>query len=133
MTASSSSRRTGFARPRSQPAAPPGDLSAHLLRACVVLELEDAPADSAALHARLAPLGLEIDVAGLQGLLEAMEGAGLLFSTWGPQVGEPHRHTFHITPEGSQWLSHAVGTLRDAEAAVGTFVARYTERFISPS
>ena len=116
-----------------KPLSRPADLSTHLLQAFVVLELQHAPAARAELHERLAPLGLELGLGELQGLLEAMEAAGLLFSTWGPQAAEPHRHTFHVAPQGSDWLSHAIGALHDAEAYVGAFVARYKERFVSPT
>ena len=125
------SRRTRVARECLEPAVPAGDLAERLLRACILLELQETPASSMGLHERLAPFGFELRIAELQRLLEAMEIAGLLVSTWGPHASEPHHHTFHVLPAGSRWLRGAVRELYDAEGFVGAFVARYQERFFS--
>ena len=130
MSASLPSRRT-CPGTSAQPVSPAVDLAEHLLRACIVLELQRAPSSSAQLRRRLEPFSMDGETGDLQGLLEAMEGAGLLFSTWGPHASEPERHTFHVTPAGSEWLSSAVRDLHDSEAFVGVFVARYQERFVT--
>jgi DNA-binding PadR family transcriptional regulator len=109
------------------------ELLAHLLTACVLLLLYEAPASSAQLHEALPALRLHEDPAVLQGTLEAMEDAGLVFSTWGPRATAPERHTFHIAPAGTQWLQASAEELQSTKGFLGSFVARCEERFVTPS
>ena len=109
------------------------DLLEHLLTAYALLLLHETPASSQELHDRLAALGFHEDPARLQRRLEAMEDLGLLFSTWGQSANAPERHTFHIAPEGTQWLRRAANELQRTEGFLGAFVARCGERFVAPT
>ena len=62
-----------------------------------------------------------------------MEDVGLVFSTWGPAANSPERHTFHIAPDGMQWLRHASGELETTESFLGAFVARCAEHGLTPT
>lgn len=106
-------------------------LLAHLLTACVLLLLYETPATSRDLHAALSALRLHEDPAVLQFRLEAMEDSGLVYSTWGRGATAPRRHTFHIAEAGLQWLQMAADELRSTNGFLGSFVARYEERFIA--
>jgi DNA-binding PadR family transcriptional regulator len=106
-------------------------LLAHLLTACVLLLLYETPATSAELQRALAALRLHEDPAVLQFRLEAMEDSGLVYATWGPGATAPERHTFHIADAGTQWLQHASDELRSTNGFLGSFVARYGERFVA--
>jgi DNA-binding PadR family transcriptional regulator len=108
-------------------------LVAHLLTACVLLLLYETPATSAELHTALAALRLHEDPTVLQFRLEAMEDNGLVYATWGPSATAPERHTFHIADAGLQWLQMAADELRHTNGFLGSFVARYEERFIAPA
>jgi DNA-binding PadR family transcriptional regulator len=103
----------------------------HLLTACVLLLLHETPASSRGLHDGLADLGFDEDPARLQHTLEAMEDLGLLFSTWGQSANAPERHTFHVAPEGRQWLRQAASELQSTEGFLGAFVARCREHFLT--
>jgi hypothetical protein len=105
-------------------------LLAHLLTACVLLLLYETPATSDELHAALAALRLHEDPAGLQFRLEAMEDSALVYSTWGAGAAAPGHHTFHIAAAGLQWLQMAADELRSTNGFLGSFVARYEERFV---
>jgi DNA-binding PadR family transcriptional regulator len=109
----------------------PAALSEQLLTASVLLLLHDSPATSEDVCAELAPFGLHEQQTALQRRLESMEDAGLVFSTWGPAASAPERHTFHIAPEGMQWLRHAAGELESTEFFLGAFVARCAERCLT--
>jgi DNA-binding PadR family transcriptional regulator len=106
------------------------DLREHLLTACVLLLLQERAATSAQLHSALGALRLLEDPAMLPRTLEAMEDSGLVFSTWGAGATVPRRHTFHVAPAGSEWLSRAAGELRRSEGFLGAFVARCGERLV---
>jgi DNA-binding PadR family transcriptional regulator len=106
------------------------DLLEHLLTACILLLLVETPACAEQLQPALAALRLDSDRGGVQRALEAMEDAGLVFSTWAPAGTTPGRHTFHIAPAGSHWLGGAVRRLRCSEGFLGAFVARCGERFV---
>lgn len=108
-------------------------LLAHLLTACVLLLLYETPATSTELHAALSALRLHEDPAVLQFRLEAMEDNGLVYATWGPRATEPERHTFHIAEAGLDWLKASADELRSTKGFLGSFVARYEERFIAPA
>lgn len=132
MSATSRFDRTSAGTRRARRAAPDGDLLAHLRKACVLLLLHETPASSRQLHEALGALRLQGTAAALQFTLEAMEDAGLMYSTWGPAATGPERHTFHIAPAGLQWLRHAAAELQSAEGFLGAFVARCGERFVTP-
>jgi DNA-binding PadR family transcriptional regulator len=106
-------------------------LLAHLRTACVLLLLLETPATSADLHSALAALRLHEDPDLLQFRLEAMEDMGLVYATWEPGSTEPTRHTFHIAEAGLQWLRMAADELRSTNGFLGSFVARYEERFVA--
>jgi DNA-binding PadR family transcriptional regulator len=109
----------------------PAALSEQLLTASVLLLLHDGPATSEEVCDGLAPFGLHEHPDALQRRLESMEEVGLVFSTWGPAASAPERHTFHIAPEGMQWLRHAAGALETTEFFLGAFVARCAERCLT--
>jgi DNA-binding PadR family transcriptional regulator len=106
-------------------------LLAHLLTACVLLLLYETPATSVELHDALMALRLHEDPAVLQFRLEAMEDCGLVYATWQPGATTPERHTFHIDEGGLQWLQMATEELRSTNGFLGSFVARYEERFVA--
>jgi DNA-binding PadR family transcriptional regulator len=106
-------------------------LLAHLLTACVLLLLYETPATSGELHSALAALRLHEDPAVLQFRLAAMEDSGLVYATWGPGATAPERHTFHIAEDGLRWLQLAADELRSTKGFLGSFVARYEERFVA--
>jgi|GEM_PF-5586572 len=135
MSASPHARRTGARdHDRRRAVAEHEDLHSHLVSSCVLLLLVERPASSLQLHEALGALRLSEDpLLALQCALEVMEETGLVFSTWGPGASCPDRHTFHITPAGSLWLRHAIPQLRTAEGILGAFVARCSERFVTPS
>lgn len=103
-----------------------------MLTASVLLLLNDTPATSQDVCDGLAALGLHQHPASLQRRLESMEDVGLVFSTWGPSVGTPERHTFHIASDGTQWLRHAARELQSTELVLGAFVARCAEHCLTP-
>jgi DNA-binding PadR family transcriptional regulator len=109
------------------------DLLEQLVISCVLLLLHETPASSEELHEALAALRLNRDREVIQGTLELMEDAGLVFSTWGASATAPGRHTFHIAPAGSQWLVNATARLRSTEGFLGAFVARCGERLVPPA
>jgi DNA-binding PadR family transcriptional regulator len=109
------------------------DLLEQLVISCVLLLLHETPASSDELHDALSALRLNRDRAVIQGTLELMEDAGLVFSTWGASARAPGRHTFHIAPAGSQWLVKATARLRSTEGFLGAFVARCGERLVPPA
>lgn len=106
-------------------------LLAHLLTACVLLLLYETPATSAELHGALTALRLHEDPAVLRFRLEAMADNGLVYSTWGPGASAPEKHTFHIAEPGLEWLQMAADELRSTKGFLGSFVARYEERFVA--
>jgi DNA-binding PadR family transcriptional regulator len=106
-------------------------LLAHLLTACVLLLLYETPATCEELHSALAALRLHEDPAVLQFRLAAMEDSGLVYATWGPRATTPERHTFHIAEPGLRWLELAADELRSTNGFLGSFVARYEERFVA--
>ena len=106
-------------------------LLAHLLTACVLLLLYETPATSADLHTALGALRLHEDPAVLHFRLAAMEDSGLVYATAGPGDTAPERHTFHIAEPGLHWLQMATDELRSTNGFLGSFVARYEERFVA--
>lgn len=133
MSASSRSHRPTVTDRRGRRGVNRDDLIEHLLTACVLLLLHETPASSRELHDGLVPLGFDEDPARLQRTLERMEDLGLLVSTWGHSANGPGRHTFHVAPEGVQWLRQAANELHGTEGFLGSFVARCAEHFMTPT
>jgi len=106
------------------------DLLEHLQTACVLLLLYETPATTAQLGDALAALRLSNCPAGIDCVLEAMEGDELVFTTLSPSTSVPPTQTFHIAPAGTKWLCRATGELRRSEGFLGAFVARCGEHLV---
>ena len=95
-------------------------------RASVLLVLDDGPTYGYDLPVLLAPLGLGgADRGFVYRTLRAMEAEGLVVSTWDASPSGPARRYYTVTPAGRDWAVNASATLREADGAMATWLARY--------
>ena len=96
------------------------------LRATLLLVLDEAPAHGYDLPGLLAPLGMgDADRGFVYRTLRAMEGEGLVSSAWDPSPSGPARRIYTVTPAGRTWAAGAAATLREADAHMARWMARY--------
>lgn len=106
------------------------DLARHVLpknflRPCLLLLLHESPAHGYDLRERLRPLGFSRDDPGrLYRALRALEGAGLVRSTWHSSSGGPDRRTYEITAAGEARLADAADELKAMYSILDTFLGR---------
>ena len=95
-------------------------------RASLLLVLGEAPAHGYDIPALLGPLGLGgTDRGFVYRTLRAMEGDGLVASSWDPSPAGPARRTYSPTAAGRRWAVTASTILREADRSMGEWLSRY--------
>lgn len=95
-------------------------------RASLLLVLREGRAHGYDLPDLLAPLGVGATDRGfLYRTLRAMEGEGLVASTWDPSPTGPARRSYTITPAGEAWAAAASTALRETDRHMARWLARY--------
>jgi PadR family transcriptional regulator PadR len=106
------------------------DLARHVLpknflRPCLLLLLHERPAHGYDLRERLRPLGFSRDDPGrLYRALRALEGAGLVRSTWQSSTGGPDRRMYELTRAGEERLRDTAAELQAMHTILDTFLCR---------
>ena len=96
------------------------------LRACVLLLLAEAPTHGYDLPALLTPLGLGASDRGfVYRTLRTMDAEGLVFSAWDTSPLGPSRRMYRVTPAGERWAAAASSGVREVDAIMATWLARY--------
>ncbi len=105
---------------------PQGGLPRNYLRATLLLLIGEAPAHGYDLLEQISELGLRtIDAGGLYRALRVMESDGLVESAWEHSATGPARRTYHLTPEGMEWLHAWAGALRETHRYLSSYLSRY--------
>lgn len=114
---------------------PEGGLPKNFIRPALLLLLKEGGGHGYDLLEKLAELGLpDSDPGGLYRTLRWMEKEGLVTSWWVTSEVGPPRRSYHLTPEGEDWLHAWAGALRESRRKVSNFLRRYeSARRIRPA
>lgn len=103
-------------------------LPKNFLRPCLLLLLREQPAHGYDLLERLRPLGFRRDDPGrLYRALRALEGDGLVRSTWEKSTSGPDRRMYELTRTGMEVLHESAQALLETDEILGVFLSRYSE------
>ena len=106
----------------------PPTLPKNFLRPCVLLLLLEHPAHGYDLLERLVALGFSRDdPGGLYRALRALEGDGLVRSSWEPSTAGPDRRTYQLTRAGREELHEHAHALTQTREILDGFLSRYAE------
>jgi len=107
---------------------PDGGLPKNFIRPALLLLLKEGGGHGYDLLEKLSELGLpESDPGGLYRTLRWMEQEGLVSSWWVTSDVGPPRRSYHLTPEGEDWLHAWAGALRESRRKVSSFLRRYEQ------
>lgn len=107
---------------------PAGAVPRNFLRSCLLLLLREQSAHGYELLERLGPLGLSRDDPGrLYRVLRALEGEGLVRSTWERSDSGPDRRIYALTRPGMEALHEATRSLVATNSILNVFLSRYAE------
>ena len=107
---------------------PTAMLPKNFLRPCLLLLLREQPAHGYELLERLRALGFDRDDPGrLYRALRALEGEGLVRSSWERSDSGPDRRTYELTRPGMEHLHEQAAGLEATRALLDLFLSRYAE------
>ena len=103
-------------------------LPKNFLRPCLLLLLREQPAHGYELLERLRALGFDRDDPGrLYRALRALEGEGLVRSSWERSESGPDRRTYELTRPGMEHLHESAAALEATRGLLDLFLSRYGE------
>jgi PadR family transcriptional regulator PadR len=96
----------------------------------VLLLLRERPTHGYELLEQLPELigGERVDMGNLYRVLRALEDEGFVRSEWEAEAPGPAKRTYEITGDGRRLLDVWAAALRDNQALIASFLARYDER-----
>ena len=96
----------------------------NILRAWLLLLLDEAPAHGYDLVERLEGVGVGRDAGSLYRALRGLEHEGLVRSAWEASLIGPDRRCYVVTDRGRERLRTWVGVLESVQASVAVFLDR---------
>lgn len=97
-----------------------------LMRACILLLLDERPAHGYELIERLKPFGFERDdPSRIYRALRWLEGAGFVRPNWETPAAGPARRVYELTPSGREALALSASGLRERSQALDEHLGRY--------
>lgn len=97
-----------------------------LMRACILLLLDERPAHGYELIDRLKPFGFERDdPSRIYRALRWLEGAGFVRPNWETPAAGPARRVYDLTPAGRQALELSASGLRERSQVLDEHLGRY--------